>query len=152
MAIKVIKHGKKTFKATCPNCGCEFEYELEDIKQEPGLSWNYQGNLVFTSTCYCIYNPKYVICPDCGRHIYHWDYSGLWVDTNDKINIENQNISLDDFTYTLPNDYTDNLGHLNIDPCDTCAWGDYLKKNPKKTFEAGDTPCTWCPKHSPKCE
>jgi hypothetical protein len=29
--IEVIKHGKTKFTATCANCGCEFNYEVEDI-------------------------------------------------------------------------------------------------------------------------
>ena len=29
--IKIIKEGKKSFVETCPKCGCEFEYELEDV-------------------------------------------------------------------------------------------------------------------------
>lgn len=31
MAIKVIKQGVKEFNITCPNCGCEFTYEYEDV-------------------------------------------------------------------------------------------------------------------------
>ena len=34
MAIKVIKHGKETFKAVCPICGCEFSYQSEDLKED----------------------------------------------------------------------------------------------------------------------
>lgn len=29
--IKIIKSGKKEFHAICPNCGCEFTYEMEDL-------------------------------------------------------------------------------------------------------------------------
>ena len=52
MAIKVIKHGAKVFKAICPICGCEFEYEYEDLRRECGFV-------------------KFVMCPDCGEMIYH---------------------------------------------------------------------------------
>lgn len=45
--IKIIKDGVKTFKTTCPNCGCEFTYENEDI------------------------NISVVICPCCNNPIYH---------------------------------------------------------------------------------
>lgn len=45
--IKVIKHGKKEFTATCNTCGCKFTYELPDI----------------------IYGV--VICPDCGNSVSH---------------------------------------------------------------------------------
>ena len=48
MAIKVIKHGEKVFKKVCPICGCEFEYEYEDLEG------------------YCGFN-KHVKCPDCGE-------------------------------------------------------------------------------------
>lgn len=30
--IKIIKPGKKIFHMTCKNCGCEFTYELSDIR------------------------------------------------------------------------------------------------------------------------
>lgn len=29
--IKIIKNGKKEFRAICPFCGCEFTYEQEDL-------------------------------------------------------------------------------------------------------------------------
>lgn len=61
--IKVIEHGPKTIKARCPKCGCIFEYELEDVKNEMGLGFE----------CYS-YN--YVECPDCKYHVYH-DYFKL---------------------------------------------------------------------------
>lgn len=32
MAIEIIKDGCKKFNMTCPNCGCEFTYEYEDVK------------------------------------------------------------------------------------------------------------------------
>ena len=66
MAIKVIKHGKKpVFKKVCPNCGCEFEYEQEDIKTEYNwslgeLTWNYPR-----------YVKRIIICPDCGEKLVH---------------------------------------------------------------------------------
>lgn len=33
MAIKIIKEGnkKEVFEGWCRNCGCEFEYEIEDV-------------------------------------------------------------------------------------------------------------------------
>lgn len=30
--IKIIKDGQKDFIAKCPTCGCEFSYQLIDIK------------------------------------------------------------------------------------------------------------------------
>ena len=35
--IEVIKHGLKKFKVTCTNCGCEFTYELSDMKPLGGI-------------------------------------------------------------------------------------------------------------------
>ena len=52
MAIKVIKHGKETFKAVCPICGCEFSYQAEDLKED------------------CFHN-HYVECPDCKQVVSH---------------------------------------------------------------------------------
>ena len=52
--IKIIKSGKKEFHAICPNCGCEFTYEMED------LSGNYYIGAV-----------DYVKCPECGNAILH---------------------------------------------------------------------------------
>ena len=51
MAIKIIKEGKKEDHATCLQCGCEFIYELEDVK----------------------YN-SFVECPCCSQNIYHNGY------------------------------------------------------------------------------
>ena len=35
MAIKIIKQGKVTkFTKTCPDCGCEFEYEASDLSTD----------------------------------------------------------------------------------------------------------------------
>lgn len=47
----IIKEGKKEFTATCPRCGCEFKYELEDIS-----FWSVQ-------------------CPYCDYFISHKDQS-----------------------------------------------------------------------------
>lgn len=44
--IEVIKHGKTKFRAVCSNCGCEFTYELCDIKALGGID-----------------------CPDCGHYV-----------------------------------------------------------------------------------
>ena len=66
MAIKVIKHGEKPkFKKTCPNCGCEFEYEMEDLQTESNWS------LTSLSYTYPPRKRRIVICPDCGERLYH---------------------------------------------------------------------------------
>lgn len=48
--MKIIKEGKKTFRLTCSKCGCEFEYELDEI-----------GTTI----------PGKVECPCCGEYLYH---------------------------------------------------------------------------------
>ena len=50
--MKIIKQGITTFKATCPVCGCEFEYNREDITTE-FQTW------------------RRVKCPCCGELINH---------------------------------------------------------------------------------
>ena len=52
MAIKVIRHGTKIFRITCPVCGCEFEYEYEDLQTIYGIA-------------------KQIKCPDCGEMLDH---------------------------------------------------------------------------------
>lgn len=52
--MKVIKHGDTkstareivTKRVTCPICGCEFEYDSDDVQRD-------------------IHNNAYVICPEC---------------------------------------------------------------------------------------
>ena len=51
--IKVIKHGEKTFRVICPMCGCEFEYQLEDLRA--GITSE----------------SEQIKCPDCGHWICH---------------------------------------------------------------------------------
>jgi hypothetical protein len=62
MAIRIIKKGKVTkFTKTCPDCGCEFEYEVSDLQTDYSICLTtYPGQ----------YN-TYIICPCCGRHIHH---------------------------------------------------------------------------------
>jgi DNA-directed RNA polymerase subunit RPC12/RpoP len=55
--IKVIEHGYSKYKDKCHQCGCLFEYELEDIKEgsvkcpdcEFLCNHNYTLNVNFTS-------------------------------------------------------------------------------------------------------
>lgn len=58
MAIKIIKDGIKEFNITCPNCGCEFTYENEDVR-------NFE-----------------VACPCCGIDIPHTGVSGTAINPN----------------------------------------------------------------------
>lgn len=50
MAIKVVREGQKTFTAFCERCGCEFTYELSDLK---------------------LSHANRVACPCCGQDYYH---------------------------------------------------------------------------------
>ena len=130
MAITIIKEGKTEnykFKTTCPICGCEFEYELCDLKKD------YSGNVIYT-----VYPPqygyrRYVECPCCHEKIIHDNCIGYYDDVP-------------------PINYT-NVGDTIIseDSCENCSWFQHLKLNPEKQYEVGDTPCTWCPKMQPKC-
>lgn len=52
VAIKIIKHGKETFKVVCPICGCEFSYQAEDLKEDR-------------------FHNHYVECPDCKQRVSH---------------------------------------------------------------------------------
>lgn len=51
MAIKILKEGQKEFAAHCKWCGCEFTYEISDLK----LS---------------VTGDK-LDCPCCGKTYYH---------------------------------------------------------------------------------
>lgn len=61
MAIKVIEHGKKNFTKVCPECGCKFEYESEDLEIDRSICL----------TSYPVRYNRVVTCPECGRKIYH---------------------------------------------------------------------------------
>lgn len=75
MAIEIVKEGCKKFNITCPNCGCEFTYEYEDVSI--GM----------------------VPCPCCQAHLPHKGVIGR-VNTNPSLNDK-----YDDLVYrpfTLP--------------------------------------------------
>ena len=111
MAIKIIKQGKTgNFIKTCPNCGCEFEYEQEDVK-------------VDSSVCLTSYPSQYstyVICPCCGKHLDHGYISTC---------IINPNVIYTDMTSTAFKDLDCNTCPYKPDPekptagdsaCDWC--------------------------------
>lgn len=39
--IKIIKEGKNKYRITCYKCGCEFEFEAEDVTWR--TAWEYYG-------------------------------------------------------------------------------------------------------------
>lgn len=54
--IKIIKQGQlRKFYVTCPECGCEFEYDKEDV----------------STICSGLYAFSYVVCPCCGEQVNH---------------------------------------------------------------------------------
>lgn len=133
--IKIIKDGVKLFKATCPNCGCEFTYENEDI------------------------NNSMVICPCCEQYLPHKGVIGTINTTPSPIPIwYNQQVAPDGYKIKdglnepLPSKYVllkktsdgaeirQKVFSPDENPCDSCP------NNPKylKTPYVGDSPCQWC--------
>ena len=122
MAIKVIKHGKETFKAVCPICGCEFSYQAEDLKEDR-------------------FHNHYVECPDCKQIVSH-EYESK----NKSITLTKCPPTVD---YKLNYPYLQNTAWTTTTSwpdCDACP----NKPDPNKPV-AGDTPCTWCKKNQPYC-
>ena len=122
MAIKVIKHGKETFKAVCPICGCEFSYQAEDLKEDR-------------------FHNHYVECPDCKQTVSH-DYEPknkdiTWTKYTPTVDYKLNYPYLQKTALTTATSWSD---------CDTCQF----KPDPNKVV-VGDTPCTWCKKIQPYC-
>lgn len=126
MAIKVIKQGVKEFNITCPNCGCEFTYEYEDV----GIG--------------------VVPCPCCQAHLPHKGVIGT-VNTNpspmpiwygQQVAPDGYKIR-DGLNKPLPSWLTTSD---NWSGCEGCP------NNPKylKTPYIGDSPCQWCQKNPNK--
>lgn len=127
MAIKVIKHGETKFKIVCPICGCEFEYEFEDLVERYSIV-------------------KQVKCPDCGEWLTHkevyptYPHYPNWPKIGDPIPCSPSDPITKPYitwTTTTPGTWPD---------CETCP----NKPDPTKTI-VGDTPCTWCKKNQPYC-
>ena len=120
MAINIIKEGRRLtkFTITCPDCGCEFEYEQEDVKVN--------SNVCLTS--YPSQYEAYVICPCCGKHLYH-GYVTKSISNYPSINYSTTRMEIKDIN------------------CDTCP----DKPNPEKPV-VGDSPCDWCIKRHFTCK
>ena len=122
MAIKIIKHGKETFKAICTICGCEFSYQAEDLKEDH-------------------FHNHYIECPDCKQIVSH-EYESK----NKSITMTKCSPTVD---YKLSYKYLPNTAWATTTSwpdCDTCP----NKPDPNKLV-VGDTPCTWCKKIQPYC-
>lgn len=123
MAIEIVKEGCKKFNITCPNCGCEFTYEYEDVKV--GV----------------------VICPCCQLKLPHKGVNGMvpyippiWY--NQQVAPDGYKIR-DGLNKPLPSWATKSD---NLSGCEGCP------NNPKylKTPYIGDSPCQWCQKNPNK--
>jgi len=129
MSIRIIKEGKQEnykFKAICPVCGCEFEYELVDLKKE------YDYSMILTSYPSQYRYIRYVECPCCHERVIHDSGSDVGEYPNKQPIIT----------------YTSNQGTNNQDlDCDTCS-----NKPDPNNLVFGDTPCSFCKKWKPMCE
>ena len=56
--VHIIKHGRKCYKLNCPDCGCIWTFEKEDITT---------GQNSKNEKCFSIN------CPDCGKRFVTWD-------------------------------------------------------------------------------
>jgi len=123
--ITVIKHGKETFKAVCPICGCEFTYQAEDLKED------------------CFHN-HYVECPDCKQAVSHkYEVKKKSLDENILWEyVEDHKIEYDKFP-----DIVLTTSSYDWPDCATCP----NRPDPNKPATVGDTPCTWCKKNQAYC-
>ena len=62
MAKHIINEGAKVFTTTCPICGCEFSYEIEDLELSLG--------------------EQIVRCPSCDRSVPHKNHNVIWKKPN----------------------------------------------------------------------
>ena len=119
--IKILKHGKNPrLKTTCPECGCEFEFAESDLKVD--------GTVCLTT--YPCQFKRYVMCPECGKVIFH--DTTISPDLNEIV--MDPNINLEYYVAT--------------DHCASCP----NNGGPKDAFGnpvAGDSPCDYSP-HSKK--
>jgi len=135
MAIKVIKHGKKpVMKRTCSVCGCEFEFELEDL----------QTDYTITLTSYPSQYRRYVICPDCGERIYYDTVFAPIYPRDPWMTPCSPNTPIEPWNPNKP--YVTWTSTDLTDPCKDCPNKGGLRDalgNPV----AGDSPCDWCKKN-----
>ena len=150
MAITIIKQGKPEnykFKVTCPICGCEFEYELCDLKRE------YNSMIVYSTISPQYGYNRYVECPCCHEKVIHDSgsdsrgYNGDFIYTAANAPKELTEEEKKNKQYYV--DYGNPAVVWNDElDCDKCPNKPDFK-NGEIIF--GDTPCNWCPKMQPKC-
>ncbi len=121
MAIKITKPGQKEFHGFCKWCGCEFTYEISDLK------------LSATS--------DKISCPTCGKDYHH---PSMVQDPTIPGGIGYGR--LQDITWPPSTvEPIPCVPDLNkTDPCEGCAWRENLLRD---GLYIGDTPCTWCNKN-----
>lgn len=124
MAIKIIKDGTTEFEATCPRCGCEFSYELEDIIVDS------------------------LLCPCCKEKIYHKKITNYDTTTIPKTvsNPKDTAIPYDDLVYRQPKlrDWVTRTD--NQSACEGCPNNVKYLKEPY----VGDSICEQCIKNPNK--
>lgn len=134
--IKIIKEGKKEFNAVCTTCGCEFSYELNDLKK--GIAY---------ST---------IKCPYCGDEIVHSDVGkeyaqGVFISPENNTNGTAPDPIKDNMVWETP-EYKKLIETIKqqpyyvdcnkqTSPCETCSFNLRLKTG---EIYVGDSPCQWC--------
>jgi hypothetical protein len=116
--IKITKPGQKEFHGFCKWCGCEFTYEISDLK------------LSATS--------DKVSCPTCGKDYHH---PAMVQDPTIPGGIGYGR--LQDITWP-PDPIPCTPDMTKTDPCAGCPWRENLLRD---GLYVGDTPCTWCNKN-----
>lgn len=117
MAVKIIKPGQTEFNGFCDRCGCEFTYELADLK---------------------LSHANRVACPTCGQDVYHVNFvKKQEIQPSIYKGLQDLSWPPEPIPCIDPND-------TNTDPCAGCAWKEHMKQN---EVYIGDTPCTWCNKN-----
>ena len=64
--IKIIKSGIYARRTAYCQCGCVFEYDESDVNTEPNLTTTISSDGTTTAA----FHGRYVICPECGAHVY----------------------------------------------------------------------------------
>ena len=59
--IHIIKHGRKCYKLNCPDCGCIWTFEKEDITKDKCPQFH--DDRIYAS----------INCPDCNKKFITWD-------------------------------------------------------------------------------
>ena len=126
--IKILKHGKKIFKATCEVCGCEFTYTTEDLQEDT-------------------FKNHFIECPDCKEPISHSDEP-----KRKHLNLLEDRLFTVDEPYKPVEERLDDymfnpMAMFQSDSCEKCPYY-------KRILEGdcvGDSPCNWCQKRQAYC-